>query len=222
MIKLITALPEIKNKRAEYIKIKNTFDTYSDIALFWSQEDKIYISMLDGNMVILNLGGDLDELSAFLKVISPKSVFTDSETAEKLGFKGINAEAGFLEDNEEAEPLSDELSSKEIYNIFKSSGLPVPSYEPFAVDICLKLNRGTANFFGIKNTAVAVGLKADNLVLINGIASLKKGMGSAVLRGLMSKNKGKTAVACFEEKVRGFYIKNNFTIKYSVTYWEKK
>lgn len=221
MIKLIDSLPEKNFGAVEYIKIKNTFDTYRDIALFWSQEDKIFISLLDGNMVIFNLDGDLEELDVFLKMMSPKSIFTDTVTAEKLGLKGKNAYVGVLNCGVTGETKSDVLSSKEIYEIFKKSGLSLPPYEPFAVDICRKLNHKTATCFGVKNTAVAVGISADGMFLINGIASLKKGCGTRVLKGLLAENSGKICFACFEENVKGFYLKNNFEILYKVTYWEK-
>lgn len=221
MIKLIDRLPEKNFGAVEYIKIKNTFDTYRDIALFWSQEDKIFISLLDGNMVIFNLGGDLEELDAFVKMMSPKSIFTDIVTAGKLGLKGKNAYVGVLDCIGMPKLESDVLSSKEIYAVFKDSGLSLPPYEPFAVDICRKLNHKTANYFGIKNTAVAVGISADGMFLINGISSLKKGCGTRVLKGLLAENSGKICFACFEENVKGFYLKNDFEILYEVTYWEK-
>lgn len=222
MILLVDNIPKINLPFAEVIKINCTYNAYKDIALFWVQDsDKAVISMLDGNMVIYNKNSDIDELKKFIDVISPQSVFSDAKTLTKLFGKNFHQvqvmkrEVGF-----DCDIKSDQLSSSEIYNLLNTDGLQLPPYEHFAVDFCHRLNHRQLKYFAKKDSCVAVGISDGQAVLVNGIASYKKGMGSIALCGLLSQYNIPSVVVC-ETAVAPFYLKNNFSLCYEAGYWRK-
>ena len=225
MIKLTDKISEPKIINAELLKIKLTFDAYSDIALFWRQEDTgCVISMLDGNMVIYAPEGtDFDELYEFIGVISPRSIFTSHKVAEKLQLQGIQKAAVMFKTADGGQKgRCDALSSDELYKFLLSGGFTLPEYPDFAVDICHRVNHGLACVFALRDGFAAVCFNTDNFCLINGIVSFKKGMGSRALSQISAEHKGKTIIACCEENVCGFYTKNGFKHLYDTAYWEAK
>ena len=224
MIKLNPTLPFLDFPKAECIRINCINDLYKDDALFWIQdEDKIFISMLDGNMTIFNKGGDIEELREFVKIISPSSIFSDSDTLKELSLGDFKeAYVYSIEASENSSLKSDPYNSLAVYEIFKKAGLSLPSYDYFAVDFCLRLNKNRATCFYIENTAAAFSVKSGDYALINGIGSLKKGKGTPCLKGILSLNMGKTVLAVCEEKIKPFYEKNGFKFEYKSGYWVKK
>ena len=140
MISLVENLPEINSLTAEWIKIKCLFDAYKndDKVLFWCQDkDKAIISMTDGNMIILNIDADIEELKEFCDVLSPACVFSDYDTLVSIGRKPheriniMHRKADI-----KSEIASDCLKSDEIYKLLDTDGLSLPEYEYFAVDYC--------------------------------------------------------------------------------------
>lgn len=225
MIKLTDKISEPDIPNAELLKIKLTFDAYSDIALFWRQENTdCVISMLDGNMVIYAPEGtDFDELYEFIGVLSPRSIFTSFDAAEKLRLFGMQKAAVMVKTADGGERgKCDTLSSDELYKFLLSGGFTLPEYPDFAVDICHRINHGFAEAFALRDCFAAVCFYTDNFCLINGIVSCKKGMGSRALLQISAKHKGKTIVACCEENICNFYIKNGFEYLYDTAYWEAK
>lgn len=222
MILLVNEIPKINLPRAEVVKINCNYQLYKDIALFWTQDtDKAIISMLDGNMVIYNNSANIEELSEFIEVISPLSVFSDADTLRLIFGEAFHrvyvmkSERSFR-----CNTLSQAVNSKEIYNLLDVNGLELPPYEHFAVDFCYKLNHGQLKYFAIKQTCAAVGISDGNSVLVNGIASHKKGMGTVALAGLLSQY-NTTAFAVCEKAIMPFYLKNNFNHAYDAGYWRK-
>ena len=222
MISLVDKIPKISVLRAEAIKINCNYDSYNDIALFWVQnENAAVISMLDGNMVIFNRDANIEELREFINVISPLSVFSDSDTLNALF--GENFHKVYVMKSEyifKCALPSDKMSSDEIYKLLDVEGLQLPDYEFFAVDFCHRLNHGCLKYYALKNLCAAVGISDGQAVLVNGIASHKKGMGSVALCGLLSQYNG-VAIAVCEEQITQFYIKNNFSLWYTAGYWRK-
>lgn len=222
MISLVKEIPKIISNTVEAVKINCTYNLYGDIALFWVQNGgDAVISMLDGNMVILNQNADICELREFITVISPLSIFSDAETLSMLfgnDFHTVNV----MKTDEifEVFQKSDTLNSSEVYSLLNVDGLQLPPYEHFAVDFCYRLNHGQLKYFGIKNVGVAVGICDGQAMLVNGIASHKKGMGSFLLKSLVSLF-GTTSFAVCEPDVTPFYLKNNFIYTYSAGYWRK-
>ncbi len=224
MIKLVSALPFLDYKRAECIRLNCINELYNDEALFWIQdEDKLFISMLDGNMTVFNNGGNLEEFMEFIRVISPSSIFSDSETLKGLSLGSFEENYVYSIEAAENSPLeSHPYNSSAVYEIFKKAGLYLPPYNDFAVDFCLRLNKDKATCFYIENTAAAFSIKSGNYALINGIASLEKGKGSICLKGILLLNKGKTVLAVCKEGIKPFYEKNGFKFEYKSGYWVKK
>ena len=127
MIKLVNALPEVLKPTAEYIRIKCLFDCYSEYpdTHFWQQTgSETYISMSDGNMTVSYGGGDTGELAKFIKMLNPKTVFTDSVTFEKLEIQPTETVEvmGLYIDTSPLSDIGDRLSSKDIYEVFFRCG----------------------------------------------------------------------------------------------------
>jgi len=222
MIKL-TDKPKLKYDTVEALKITENFYCYGDIALFWEQDDcNLQISMLDGNMIIDGESSDLTELFGFLKMISPSSIFAKTETLENLGFSKNRSDVFLMKTVSQFSEgtVSDALSSKQVFDILNGGGLEMPSYDNFAVDFCHRKNMGRLDYFAIQNKACAVAIGKE-VILLNGIKSLEKGLGSKVLRGLLSKHYGKTVFAVCNDKNLNFYLKNGFIEEYKVSYWRK-
>lgn len=179
--------------------------------------------MLDRNMVIYNIDADTEELSQFVDVISPCCIFSDIDTlnainrppAEPICVMHITAPV--------SPPIdSDILSSREIYDLLDVPGLSLPEYEYFAVDFCRRINHGLAQYYAEKGVCAAISLHTGDYSIINGIASHKKGSGSRALGAIVSKNAGRSFLACCREGVRPFYEKNGFKKIYYSGYWVKK
>lgn len=222
MISLVNKLPKITLPLAEVIKINCAYNSYSDVALFWVQNDNAaVISMLDGNMTIYNNAADIEELKQFIKVISPQTVFSDANTLTSLFDNDFQRVFVMKSEHRfECKTPSDTVKSDEIYNLLNVKGLELPPFEHFAVDFCHRLNGGTLKYFAIKDKCAAIGISDGQAVLLNGIASHQKGMGSLALGGLLSQY-NVTAVAVCQEQIMPFYLKNNFCYSYDAGYWRK-
>ncbi len=226
MISLVNELPKISQNNAEIIKINCLFDCYGadkDV-LFWVQDNgKAVISMTDGNMIIYNNNADFEELSQFVKVLSPVCVFSDMKTLENLELNpDENINVMYRKADIEGETESDNLSSKEIYNLLDVEGLSLPEYPYFAVDYCRRLNMGNANYFALKEKCAVISFNTGNKAIINGLASHQKGYGSVALKAILQKNYGRDFLVCCRDKVKGFYEKNGFHKLYDAGYWVKK
>ncbi len=222
MISLVNEI-DILPCNAENIKMLETYKLYKDIALFWKESDSnFYISMLDGNMIFSGCPKDLAEIKEFLAMISPSSIFGDYDTLKLLGLEDKTERVNVLytKANKSISEKSDVLSSKDVYDILTDGKLDMPQYEYFAVDFCHRLNKGRLKYFGIKNKAVALSIGETN-VLINGVASLEKGLGTKVLKGVLNENIGQGVFVCCKDAVKPFYIKNGFKDLYFAGYWRK-
>lgn len=222
MISLVKVIPKLNLPLAEVIKINCTYNSYSDISLFWVQDtEKAVISMMDGNMVIYNAHANIEELREFISVISPVSVFSDANTLTQLFGQSYHKVCVVKSDNSfKSDIASDVLNSESIYKLLSVEGLELPQYDYFAVDFCHRLNHGGLKYFAIKDSCAAIGICDGQAVLVNGIASHKKGMGSVALKGLLSQYSA-TAVAVCEKTIMPFYLKNNFNYSYDAGYWRK-
>lgn len=227
MIKLVNALPEVSKPTAEYIRIKCLFDCYKkdpDV-YFWQQTgEETYISLSDGNMTLSYGGGNTAELTEFIKMLNPKTVFTDSVTFEKLEIQPTETVEvmGFYIDTSPLSDMGDRLSSKDIYEVFSAAGLDVPDYPHFAVDFCRRLNRGGASLCGIKNKCAAVSFNTGNYALLCGLASLEKGKGGQALKAIICKNSGRQMLLCCKPPLVGFYEKYGFKRLYTAGYKVRK
>ncbi len=222
MISLVNEIPKISLPCAEVLKINCNYNSYKDIALFWTQDnDKAIISMLDGNMVIFNQGADIEELVKFINLVSPLSVFSDERTLTAIFGKDFHRVC-VMESKYtfKCDIPSDEMTSDRIYKLLDVDGLELPGYECFAVDFCHRLNHGYLRYYARKDLCAAIGISDGQAVLVNGIASHKKGMGTVALSGLLSQY-DTPAIAVCEENIVPFYLKNNFSLSYMAGYWRK-
>ena len=227
MIRLINALPEASKPTAEYIRIKCLFDCYSEYpdTHFWQQTGaETYISLSDGNMTVSYGGGNTAELAEFIKMLSPRTVFTDSVTFEKLEIQPTETVEVMARcaDTSPLTDMGDRLSSKDIYKVFSAAGLDVPDYPHFAVDFCRRLNRGGASLWGIKNKCAAVSFNTGNYALLCGLASLEKGCGGQALKAIICKNSGRQMLLCCKPPLVGFYEKYGFKRLYTAGYKVRK
>lgn len=222
MIKLIDTLPAVEDRRLELIKIKCTSEAYPDSALFWAQNGtQALLCMLDGNMVIYNNGADMQELKAFVNMMAPASVFSDSNTLsalfgnsfERVQVSGRKALGVFTP--------QDKPSSREIYDALNTEGLELPPYEHFAVDYCHRINRGLADCFYLKGKCAAISFKTEGYCILSGIASHQKGMGRVALEAITELNRGRYMLCCYRDNVKGFYKKCGFLPLYTAGYWRK-
>lgn len=225
MITLTEKIPFLDFLSAEAVKLNCLYESYKDdrSVLFWTQDnDKAYISLTDGNMIIFNQNADIEELKNFVAVINPVCIFSDYETLEKIGKippENINIMYRSADILGQAE--CDSLSSREIYDLLDVKGLSLPEYPYFAVDYCRRLNKGYANYFALKDKCAAVTFNCGNYAIINGLASKEKGYGSVALKGVLQKNHGKQFLVCCRDSVKGFYQKNGFEKLYNAGYWVK-
>lgn len=221
MIKLTDNIPEVTKKSAEFIKLRTSFCAYKDDGLWWVQDDGLaYISMIDANTVIFNNGGDTEEIKEFISVIGPACVFSDLDTLKAID-KAPNEEISvmYIKADGECECESDELSSRELYDLLNVDGLSLPDYPNFAVDICYRLNHKQAEYFGIKDTCAAISFHTEDFAIMNGIASHKSGFGGVALKNILAKNRGRHFLVCCRQTVKGFYEKFGFTELYKAGYW---
>lgn len=222
MISLVNKIPKISLPCAEVIKINCNYSLYQDIALFWVQDnDKAIISMLDQNITIYNFDADIDELREFISVISPASVFSDAHTLSQLFGNSFHRVSVMKSEHTfNCDIPSQTVNSSEMYKLLSVNGLELPPYEYFAIDFCRKLNHGVLKYFAINDKCAAIGISDGLAVLVNGIASHKKGMGSLALSGLLSQYNCPALVVC-EKNLMPFYLKNNFKYSYDAGYWRK-
>lgn len=222
MIRLVKK-PVISPDTAEGIRILEEYLVYGDIAMFWHQKSgKAVISMLDGDMIISGNPADYEELSSFINALSPKSIFANTEI-----LKGLNLYDGAIKvtvlcssKTYKSDYRSDTLSSGDVYNLLKKAQFLLPDFEYFAPDFCLRLNRKRLNYFGFKDRAAALCIGGKN-ILINGLVSLEKGLGTVCINGLLSKVKPEKAFVCAKKGVDEFYIKNGFNPLYEAGYWRQ-
>lgn len=225
MIRLTDTLPELTPLNAESLKIRCLYESYKgdDRVLFWLQDEgKAVIAMTDGNMIIHNISSDTEELREFTDVLAPACVFSDYSTLEAIGrLPEERINVMFRMCDGESDMESDELSSREIYDLLDVKGLSLPEYPYFAVDYCHRLNRGKADYFALKNRCAAITFCSGHNAIINGIAAKEKGFGSVALKGIMKKNEGRSLLVCCRDSVKGFYLKNGFKELYYAGYWVK-
>lgn len=225
MITLTKEIPTLKVESAAYTKIccgAAAYAPYEKIALFWVQTDEdknvtAVISLIDNVMTLFNNGGDLFELSEFIKYISPKGVFTDLKTANALGFKietpcesliirpPYNT-VGAAEDTEFSLDFAvDTVAAR----------LNIGVRDVFKADLSHRIRHDCATFVTTEHSA-GFALYSESNAIISGIAvaenTEKSGVGSATLKAIQTKIGNRPLFVCAEDKNVPFYLKNGFTI----------
>lgn len=217
MIKLCKALPDYSVLSAEYVRISALYDVYRDdnSTLFWQSGNGTLISLCGGDMTVMNREPDTDELSGFVKMISPSTVFSDLETLSGLGLDPLGTVTVMHKNADiKCDIKGDALNSREIYDILNIDEFALPEYRYFAVDYCRRLNHGKAEYYGIKNICAAVSFNTKNYALLTGLVSREKGCGGNALKAIVSKNYGKEMLVCARAGTESFYKKYGFEALY--------
>jgi len=231
LIKLIDKLPDIKNKNAAYAKICCHFAAYkefSNIALFWAQFDndnkpRALFSMIDSVMMLCYDGGDIEEITEFLRAVGPKKIFTDAKTASNLNLN-VEVDCATLYRDP---PFSDDNAVENtytgldaLYNTL-SKGLNIGNREAFIADISHRIRHNAATYVSSPFSAAAI-IFDEKFAVINGIAVLPEksglGLGSATLNRLLSGMKNRRVFVCAEQKNIPFYLKNGFAFYEDAAY----
>ena len=222
MINRIYELPHRQEPSAEWVKIKNLFDTYPDISqLFLQTETGAILFLLDRD-VIISGAVNSDEVKKFVSFLGAKSVFSSSENLKRLfgSFDEVNVLICEKPNSVTGNALfGDNLSSREIYDLLCIEEFYLPPYEQFATDYCRRLNHGKIKVFAKREKCVAITLEADSYRLLSGIVSKQKGLGGALLLAAISGDKPVLCVA--EDKLLPFYYKFGFKPLYKAGYWRK-
>lgn len=223
MIALTEKLPALKSPDPVLFKLHALQDCYADIALFWAQEESgAVLGLLDGNLLLFCPTAVDEELKNFVAFLSPQSIFSTEEVLRGLGLSCSQTVCVMAADGQAgAAESSDELSSDEIYQLLSVSGLDLPEYPAFAVDLCRRVNHGKAVVFAKRERGAAVTLLHGDFAFLNGIASHEKGFGSRALGAVLRQQYPKTVFCCCREEIKNFYEKNGFSLVGQAAYWVK-
>lgn len=222
MIKFADTLPYFDADKISAAKILSQYKAFGGTKIspdFWIQETQgvvtAAISLYGGEMTLYCKGGDLDEIWHFIKVISPKRVFTEEEnltgpcnTGGKLVFlKKLPLNEGFQSVNPSPRELYDKLL------LGTDGDVALPCFEDFCGDISHRLRHGGAVSI-VKDYGAALSFLYAGGGVISGISVDKsyreRGMGSQLL-GEICEATGGNIFACTDEKNKDFYIKNGFS-----------
>lgn len=223
MIALTENLPALQSPDPVLFKLHALRDCYADIALFWAQEESgALLGFLDGHLLLFCPSAVDEELKNFVAFLSPQSIFSTEKTLLELGLS--ERETVFVMAAEsrsgETEP-SDEVSSREVYDLLSDKGFDLPDYPSFAVDLCRRINHGTATVFLKRKKGVAVTFVHGDFAFLNGIASHEKGFGSRAVQSVLCQQFPRTVFCCCRAEITKFYEKNGFSLVGQAAYWVK-
>ncbi len=222
MIKYVDALPEICDNKISLARILSQYKAFGNTKIspdFWIQETDgvitAVLSMYGSEMTLYCKGGNLEELWEFVKVIKPKTVFTEKENL--IDNCGTTIKQVFLKKAPLNKAFSTpEVSLREIYDkllLGDDGDVSLPCFEDFCLDISHRLRHGGAVAIA-KDYGAALSFIYNGGGIISGISVdksyRKNGFGSKLL-GAICKKTGGDIFACTDEKNKEFYIKNGFS-----------
>ena len=218
---------------AALVKIKCAYKAYKDydnIAQFYygiSGEDKVYavIGKVSGYVSLWTDGSEIEELKKFLSFLGFTGIFTSLKTAHFLNLRideqclVFKAEPPF-----EKTPIGKHCQPRELMETLRQ-GFSIPNTDEFIADVSFRTLHGCADYV-VENGAGALLFFDDNDALINGIAvpenNRNKGIGSKILKSLLSCAGERSVYACCVENNKHFYIKNGFSLIEEAAYCEEK
>lgn len=219
---------------AAYVKILCNFAAYgeySKLALFWTQTDNnqnptAVLGMLDNNLqVSCKENCDYEELSAFIKALSPNSIFTEKENVEPLHLK-INEECMvfLLDEFQNRTPIMENTyCGLEYLHGILSRHLNIAEKDAFIADMSHRIRHNCATYV-TGNFSAAAMLYSGKYGILNGIAvnpeSRKSGLGSATLNRLLSGFRGEFFYVCCTQNNAPFYMKNGLKAVGKAAYCE--
>ena len=213
MIVKTDSKPVFEKEDVFSLRIECEIASFPDTTTLYKADTGGYISLSAGGGCVVSGGVPLEELTSFLNLLSPKSVFLSEENAKDIkgGFKVTPVTVLERTDIREMPFKGDRLKSDDVYKILKLAfGENIPPFDQFAVNFCRQKNKNNLLYVAVKDTAVAIASTHKNSAYISAVASLKKGMGSIVLNGLLTKLKDKKVYVVCENEIKPFYLKNGF------------
>ncbi len=233
MIKLTDSIPE-GFSGAAYVKILCNFAAYGEykkLALFWVQTDDggnaaAVLGMLDNNLLVsCKENCDYEELSEFIRALTPNSIFTEKENVVPLDLKVKEKCMVFLlESFENRTPIMENTyCGLEYLHDILSRHLNIAEKDAFIADMSHRIRHNCATYVTGNFSAAAL-LYAGEYGILNGIAvnpeSRKSGLGSATLNRLLSAFRGKHFYVCCTENNAPFYMKNGLKAVGEAAYCE--
>ncbi len=225
MVTLIKEIPSLNICSASYIKVccaAAAYSEYEKIGLFWKQTDEngnitALISMIDNSMTLCNIGGDIEELSTFIKCIGPSLIFTELTTANALEFKvGTVCDTLYIDPPYDFEDAAENTYAG-IDFAYKTvtDRLYVGDETAFKADISHRIRHNCASYVTTPLSAAFL-LYCEQGAILSGIAvrqqSARKGIGSATFKRVLNMARTRRVYVCAEEKNTPFYLKNGLKI----------
>lgn len=204
---------------------------FSFLNLWYQQNEKgditALIEKIENNLLIVaNDDADFVEIKNFILAIGFSSVQGMPEILKKLDldFKEFQVLELWGDNNENFPPYPD---IKEVYSILyseKNNNIKHTDFEGFYVDLSHKIRNGFAAAT-VHNNAVSVASHiTKNSAVISGVAvrsgHRKSGLGSSVLKEMLSSLGRRKIFVAAEESVVPFYIKNGFLKTYKTAIYE--
>ncbi|MBR6572676.1 MAG: GNAT family N-acetyltransferase [Clostridia bacterium] len=231
MIKYADKLPELCDNKISLAKILSLYKAFGNTKIspdFWIQENESVItavlSLYGNEMTFYCNNGDLEEIWNFIRVISPKRVFTEKENL--IDHCNATIKQVFLKNL----PLKETVSAtsvplKKLYEkllLGQDGDVSLPCFENFCGDISHRLRHNGAVSI-TKDFGAALSFIYDGGGIISGISVDKShrnnGFGSKLLKEICEKTGG-NIFACTDEKNKEFYIKNGFSYIGDIAYLE--
>ena len=183
------------------------------------------IAKVGGYVSLYENGENTEELKDFLKIIGCEGIFTSLDTAKRLNLK-INEKCLSLKISppyEDAEQ-SEEGTPRKLMEALKE-GLCIEDTLGFIADVSFRTMHSCADYV-LKDGGGALLFYTQKEGLLNGIAAPKgqrgKGIGSRLVKMLLSKAGEREVYACCSEENKRFYIKNGFSLIGEAAYCEEE
>lgn len=223
MIEKRTVLPALPQDAAA-VRMGVALGCYPDETLCYVQPESGATAVLSAGHLTVFAATPADaEWRAFLNFLPARDLFASGETFRALGLVPDRVFSEFARTATQTDvPESDEIGSREIFELFRRAGLYVPEYGDFAVDFCRKRNHGFAAAYVCKGKSAAVCQFVGKTALLTGVAAVEKGYGSVALKGILNTQTGRSVHACSTAENAPFYEKNGFSVVGTVGESEKR
>ena len=215
------------------VKIRCSYEAYKDydkVAQFYCGiDDKgipyALIAKVGGYISLYSTGKNNEEIKDFLSFIGFSGIFTSLKTAEALNLR-INEKCLSFKITPPFEKTEkgEEGSARRLMECL-SEGLNIEDGDGFVADVTFRTIHSCADYV-LKDGGGALLFYTDSQGLLNGISTPKgfrgHGLGSTLLKMLLSKAGERTVYACCNPENKDFYIKNGFALIGEAAYCEEE